>query len=92
MKEITKGCFCISRCGHDAGTLYYVVNVSDAAYLCDGVLKGVDNPKKKNPKHLQVLNYRDAALQEKAMSQTLRNEDIKYAIKKLSALIKQEGN
>lgn len=47
MKEITKGCFCISRCGHDAGTLYYVVNVSDAAYVCDGVLKGVDNPKKK---------------------------------------------
>lgn len=92
MKEITKGSFCISKTGHDANTLYYVKSVSDMIYVCDGRIRTLANPKKKNPKHLQVLNYTDADLQKLETSGMLRDEHVKYAIKKLSALIKQEGN
>lgn len=90
MREITKGSFCISIAGHDAGVIYFVVDMSDKASVCDGKIRLLDNLKKKNPKHLKMLSYEDEELQMKLAQGTLRNEDIKYAIKKLSADLEQE--
>ena len=50
------GKLAISKSGHDKDHLYVIVKEdADFVYLADGVLKLVDNPKKKNKKHIQII-------------------------------------
>ena len=54
VEYIKVGCVCCSRAGHDRGTYYMVCQVLDSKYvlLCDGKRRGLQNPKKKQIKHL----------------------------------------
>ncbi|MBD5158278.1 MAG: hypothetical protein HDT13_11685 [Butyrivibrio sp.] len=81
MAELTKGSFCSSKAGHDSGTVYIVVENRDGIYVCDGRYRRLSNPKRKNPAHLQPINYRDEALVSRLEAGSLRDEDIKYSIK-----------
>lgn len=81
MKGIEIGCFCRSLTGHDKGSVYIVVANSQDIQVCDGRTRTLDKPKKKNPKHLEILEYRDAILEQKFADNRLHNEDIKYSIK-----------
>ena len=51
------GEFATSKAGHDKDRLYLVVGEEDdCVYLCDGRLRGVENPKKKKKKHIQIIH------------------------------------
>ena len=77
------GMFAISRAGHDKNTVYIIVREADEyVYVSDGRLKTLENPKKKNKKHIQIMKKgADDILREKLISgQHIYNEEIRKAI------------
>ena len=61
---IEKGSVVRSLCGHDNGKNYIVLKVDgDFAFVCDGKLRQVSNPKKKRLKHLKdtFVKYKDSS-------------------------------
>ena len=51
------GEFATSKAGHDKDRLYMIVGEEeDCVYLCDGRLRGVEHPKKKKKKHIQIIH------------------------------------
>lgn len=48
----------ISVSGHDKGRFYVVIKAGEFPLLCDGKIKLLDNPKKKNKKHLKETGER----------------------------------
>ena len=82
--SLTIGSFVISVAGRDAGKIYVIFKVdTEYVYLVDGKIRTTDRPKKKNKKHVRLLNFNDSSLTEKIKNNTVRNEDIKRAIKLL---------
>ncbi len=54
---ISVGTVVMSKSGHDANRFFAVIKVeNDFAFICDGKLRTLDKPKKKNLKHLQKTN------------------------------------
>lgn len=50
------GEFATSKAGHDKDRLYLIVGEEgECVYLCDGRLRGVEHPKKKKKKHIQII-------------------------------------
>ena len=46
-----------SKAGHDKDRLYMIVGEEgEWVYLCDGRLRGVEHPKKKKKKHIQIIH------------------------------------
>ncbi len=46
-----------SKAGHDKDRLYMIVGEEgECVYLCDGRLRGVQHPKKKKKKHIQIIH------------------------------------
>ena len=46
-----------SKAGHDNDRLYMIVGEEgECVYLCDGRLRGVEHPKKKKKKHIQIIH------------------------------------
>ncbi len=46
-----------SKAGHDRGKIFVVVREDpDYFYLADGASRSVSDPKKKNRKHVQIIN------------------------------------
>lgn len=46
-----------SKAGHDKDRLYMIVGEEgECVYLCDGRLRGVERPKKKKKKHIQIIH------------------------------------
>lgn len=81
MKGNEIGCFCRSLTGHDKGSIYVIVDNKPNILVCDGRIRTLEKPKRKNPKHLEILEYRDEMLEQKFADNRLHNEDIKYSIK-----------
>lgn len=82
--ETMVGMFAISKAGHDKDQMYLIVKEEgDFFYLADGKSRGIEKPKKKRKKHLQIVKTGiDEALAEKLKKgQTIYNEEIKFAIK-----------
>ena len=51
--DFVKGMVVISRAGRDSGKPLAVMEVRDGfVFVCDGKERPLENPKKKNPKHL----------------------------------------
>ena len=49
------GNIAVSIQGHDKGKAYIIIEEKDGyLYVSDGKRRSVDNPKKKNPAHLQI--------------------------------------
>lgn len=47
-----------SKAGHDKGRLYLIIGEEgDSVLLCDGRLRGVEHPKKKKKKHIQIIHF-----------------------------------
>lgn len=85
MERIERGMLAWSRAGHDADTLYLVCGVEgDFVFLCDGRVRGFQNPKKKNRKHIQIIRKIPEALADWD-GKALRNEEIKAILKKYKA-------
>lgn len=78
------GMFAISKAGHDKDQMYVIVKEEgDFFYLADGKIRGMEKPKKKRKKHLQVVKSGiNEALADKLLKgQNVYNEEIKFAIK-----------
>lgn len=77
MEQIKPGMLAISRAGHDKDTLYYIVKADKKfVWLSDGRLKTVEEPKKKNLCHIQVIQKGT-----EPMPEHLTNEVVKRIIK-----------
>lgn len=77
------GMFAVSRAGHDKDTVYIIVEEkTEYVYVSDGRLRTIENPKKKNKKHIQVIKKgADDTLREKLLNgQHIYNEEIKKTI------------
>lgn len=78
------GMFAISKAGHDKDQMYVIIKEEgDFFYLADGRLKGLEKPKKKRKKHIQIVKTGiDEMLAEKLRNgQTVYNEEIRRALK-----------
>lgn len=77
------GMFATSKSGHDKDTVYIIVKEEEEyVYVSDGRLKTLENPKKKNKKHIQIIKKEaDDILKEKLINgQHIYNEEIRKAI------------
>ena len=60
--ELQRGMFAQSLAGHDKGHWYIVVEADEKeVWLCDGRIRSVEKPKKKNRRHVQP-DYRDSGV------------------------------
>ncbi len=84
INEFRVGGFALSTAGHDSGK-YYVIFQEDNeyVYLVDGKIRTLKHMKKKKKKHVKLLDEYDQALAGKVTARTVRNEEIKRAIKLL---------
>lgn len=84
MEELVIGSYVLSKAGHDAGKCYVIFDIDgEYVYLVDGKIRTTDRPKKKNKKHIRPLGMCDTGLSLKIRNGSIRNEDIKKAIKML---------
>ena len=87
IKEYPIGSYVIATAGHDSGKYYVINNVDqEYVYLVDGRIKTLERPKKKKPIHIRLLSEYNPSLAEKVKNRTVKNEEIKRAIK----LVKSE--
>ena len=76
------GCAAVSLLGRDKDTYYAVVSADDIyVYVCDGKHHQLENPKRKNPKHIMAVGV-DLTKEQMASDRTLR---------KALAIIKNAG-
>lgn len=77
------GMLAMSKAGHDKDAVYVVVREEkEYVYVADGRLKTMENPKKKNKKHIQIVKkVVDDELKNRLISgQNVRNEEVKRMI------------
>ena len=54
--RIEKGILAKSKAGHDKGKTYIIYEVDETyVYLVDGIIRKIENPKRKKRKHVQVI-------------------------------------
>ena len=84
MNEIKIGSFAISAAGHDAGKYYVIFHMDqEYVYLVDGKIRTLDRPKKKKRIHIRMLSEINQGLANQVINKTVKNEEIKRAIKLL---------
>ena len=83
VEKIEAGMLAISRAGHDKDTCSIVWDMDETyVWLVDGRLRPLEKPKKKKRKHIQIQYTIPENLREKlSRKESIRNEDIKFAIK-----------
>lgn len=78
------GKLAFSKAGHDERTVYMIIAEDEEyVYLCDGRLKTITHPKKKNRKHIQPIQKGyDSTVRDKLLQGSpVRDEEIKRTIK-----------
>lgn len=76
------GYIAYSLAGHDKSRLYFIIEESDTwVWLADGKRRTLENPKRKNIKHMQIIKNVDDATKQSIIDKTATNETIKRAIK-----------
>lgn len=56
MESCEVGMLAKSKCGHDAGNIYVIIDVDETyVYLADGRIRTMDKLKKKKKKHIQLI-------------------------------------
>lgn len=84
MERYEQGMTAWSRAGHDCGQLYVIIDVTEEyVFLSDGRLKPLENPKRKNKKHIQAVRKIPEELAAEAR-ENWKNEDIRRVIRRLS--------
>lgn len=77
------GKLAISRSGRDKGRIYVIIKEEEAdVYIADGKLRTIENPKRKNKKHIQIIKKLPKEITEMlTQNRDFRNEEVKRAIK-----------
>ncbi len=84
MNEFEIGGYAVSTAGHDSGKKYVISQTDrEYVYLVDGKIRTMNRPKKKKIRHVQMLDQSNPILAEKLKNMTVKNEEIKRAIKLL---------
>lgn len=84
MDEFKIGGYAVATAGHDFGKCYVIFfEDKEYVYLVDGRLRTIDRPKKKKKKHVKVLAGFDPVLADQVCKKSVKNEEIKRAIKLL---------
>lgn len=79
------GCFVKSKAGRDTGKCYVIIDIhNEYVYLVDGNIRTLSNPKIKNVKHIDRLGCVDSKLLEAIDNKSVKNEEIKRAIRLLN--------
>lgn len=93
MTDNIQGCFARSKAGHDKCDIYIIINEdSNNVWLSDGKLKPIAKPKKKNRKHIQLVDRKDELIEQKLnQHKPIADEDIKRAIKKYISNMKENN-
>ncbi len=85
MLNLDIGHIAISLTGHDKGSTYLIVAISDGfVYLADGKSRKLSDAKKKNPKHIQIVYVEDEKrlpIKEAIVRANMRDEEVKYFLK-----------
>jgi ribosomal protein L14E/L6E/L27E len=83
MERFEVGMLATSKAGHDKNALYVIFRVdNEYVYLVNGKNHLLENPKKKNIKHIQIIKYVDEELQNKlTRNNKIQNEELKRVIK-----------
>lgn len=85
MDKFQIGAFAVSRAGHDTGKCYVIFQVDhEYLYLVDGKIRTLDRPKKKKKIHVTLLAGPDPHIPQKIQDKTIRDEEIKRAIKMIN--------
>ena len=93
MKELITGGFAGSKAGHDLGKTYVIFYMdTEYVYLVDGKIRTISRPKKKNKKHVEGLGLLNPDLAQKVINRSVRDEEIKRAIKLLNVNSSKEVN
>ncbi|MFV0342639.1 MAG: hypothetical protein ACK5JH_07055 [Anaerocolumna sp.] len=92
MTEYKLGEFVTATSGKDKDKIYIIINTTEEyVYLVDGVFRSINNPKRKNRKHVVSLSFRDQSLLKKWENNSkVIDEEIKRAIKIYKQNIKNE--
>lgn len=82
--ESLLGHFAKSKAGHDKEEIFIIIKEEENfAYLTDGKIRMLDNPKKKKLKHLEIANCFSEDVREKLDNALkITNSDIREAIEK----------
>lgn len=84
MNEFKIGGYAVSTAGHDSGKCFVIFQMDgEYVYLVDGKIRTIDRPKKKKNIHVKMLDQCDPNLVDKVVTNTVKNEEIKRAIKLL---------
>ncbi len=76
------GYMAYSLSGHDKSRLYFIIEENETwVWLADGRVRTLDNPKRKNKKHMQIIKNIDDTMRKSIIDKTATNETIKRAIK-----------
>lgn len=77
------GCLATSLAGHDKGHIYIIVKEeNEYVYLSDGKIRTINNPKKKNKKHIQInKKYKESIVLITNENEEIVNATIRTAIK-----------
>ena len=78
------GMLAISLAGHDKDQIYVIIKEEEEyVWLSEGRLKPLEKPKRKNKKHIQIINkYQDPEIIRKLQNGlSLYNEEIKHIVK-----------
>ena len=85
-----------SKAGHDKGKIFFIIKEEkDYFWLVDGKVRPLENPKKKNKKHVQIIKRNiSVTLKEDTVESDIRqksvtNESIKRTIKLYSKDIQE---
>lgn len=83
MAQIERGSIVLAIAGHDKGIYHVVLELTadGFALVADGKLRTTEKPKKKNLKHLAVLNHRIAETELKT-NKSIRKQLFVYNHKK----------
>ncbi len=83
--ELKIGSVVVSKAGKDKDTMLAVVKIAeDGIYVCNGKDRPLENPKRKNPKHLAVTHY---AL---TVEETATNRSLNKALKSIMSQNERE--
>ena len=67
--EIAKSDIVLALCGRESGRLYFVLELDgNFALIADGKRRKIENPKRKNLKHIQLAARTDSRVAEKLRS------------------------
>lgn len=76
------GDIAISLAGHDKNQAYIIIDAGEGfVLLCDGRIRTLKNPKKKNIKHIQIVKIKNNPIKESIAKNRIRDEEIKRFLK-----------